>query len=313
MDDRGEGGATARAERRTLLALVAAVLFGLGSAAALTRWSESLRPVAGAPEVADELYLKPETARRLSLNFNGLVADWYWMRSLQYVGRKVLAYEGQLQLDDLSPLKLKVLAPLLEQTTTLDPHFYAAYEYGAVVLPAVDREAAVRLVQKGIDANPREWRLYHQLGYIHWQGGQFKEAARVYEEGAQQSDAPTWMRAMPARLEAEGGDRSLAREMFTRLHNEAGDEQIKELAIKRLAQLRSLDERDAIRRVLAIYRERALRCPESWAAIAPVLSRVPVLRLGPDGAPLDPTDKPYVLTAGGCEVELGLGSEILRQ
>jgi hypothetical protein len=143
--------------------------------------------------------------------------------------------------------------------------------------------------------------------------GQFKEAARIYQEGASRPGAPPWMAALPARLEAEGGDRGLAREMFTRLYNEAGDEQIRELAVKRLAQLRSLDERDAVRRVLSIYRERAGRCPESWAAIAPVLSRIPALRLGPGGAPLDPTDKPYVLAAGGCEVELGPESEILRQ
>jgi len=71
----------------------------------------------------------------VSLGFNGLIADWYWMRALQYVGRKVMGTSEHLQLDNLNPLNLKLLAPLLETATTLDPQFMEPYEYAAVVLP----------------------------------------------------------------------------------------------------------------------------------------------------------------------------------
>src|SRR4030095_12243427 len=115
----------------------------------------------------------------MSLAFNGLAADWYWLRSLQYVGRKMDAYKERFSLDDLSPLGVKSLGPLLEHATTLDPQFMAAYEFGAVVLPSIDREAAVRLVEHGIRENPRDWRLYQHLGYIHWQAGRFREASEA--------------------------------------------------------------------------------------------------------------------------------------
>ena len=138
----------------------------LGGAAGVVRWLDARRPaLSPAAQLSEELYVSPQAARRLSLGFNGLAADWYWLRTLQYVGRKVTAHEGQIQIDDLSALELRALAPLLDHATTLDPQFMAAYEYGAVVLPAVDVESAVKLINKGIEANPRV-RLRSHLGYI---------------------------------------------------------------------------------------------------------------------------------------------------
>ena len=182
--------------------LVAVIVCGLAAAAGLARWLELRRPTAEelARRSADELYLKPEQARRLSLGFNAMVADWYWMRSLQYVGRKVGAHKGALQLDDLGPLNLNILAPLLDNATTLDPQFLAVYEYGAVVLPAVDVEAAVRLINKGIAANPRAWRLHTYLGYIYWQQNRFQEASEAYGAASRIEGAPAWLAAMSAQM-----------------------------------------------------------------------------------------------------------------
>src|SRR2546423_840030 len=128
-----------RIARRELL-LLFIIATGLGLSAVLSRWLEARHANAGAQQT-EELYVKPAAARRMSLGFNGLVADWYWLRSLQYVGRRMLAYQGNLQMDDLSPVGLTQLAPLLDSATTLDPQFIPAYEYGAIVLPAIDTEA----------------------------------------------------------------------------------------------------------------------------------------------------------------------------
>src|SRR4051794_12790333 len=103
----------------------------------------------------ESLYVSPSTAKRISLGFGGLVADWYWMRSLQYVGQKLINYKEQhngsgLQLDNLNVLDLRLLPELLDTTTTLDPRFMAAYEYGAMLLPSINKAAAISLLQKGI-------------------------------------------------------------------------------------------------------------------------------------------------------------------
>ncbi|HVF49246.1 MAG TPA: hypothetical protein VNA19_04125 [Pyrinomonadaceae bacterium] len=311
-----DGNAGARGARRRgrltrrdgVLAFV--VLAGLACSTLLTRWLDAHRPPLNVREAVEQLYVTPQSARRMSLGFNGLVADWYWMRTLQYVGRKMVKHPGQLQLDDLSELGLKMLNPLMEATTTLDPQFMAAYEYGAVILPAIDTDAALKLTQKGIDANPQAWRLYQHLGYIYWQRGQFREASEAYRKGAQVADAPRWMESMAARMEAEGGDRNLAREIFQRMHDEAEDEQVKELALKRLAQLRSFDERDVIRRALVEYQTRTGRCPEDWPALAPLLRRQALIKLDARGAPLDPADTAYVLVKDKCDVDLNPRSKV---
>ena len=71
--------------------LLLTVLVGLAGVIGVSRLIESQRSVAIATSSNEEqLYLNGATVKRVSLGFNGLAADWYWMRSLQYVGRKVL-------------------------------------------------------------------------------------------------------------------------------------------------------------------------------------------------------------------------------
>ncbi|HET9477691.1 MAG TPA: hypothetical protein VFO72_00005, partial [Pyrinomonadaceae bacterium] len=153
--------------KTTTLALV--VVIGMLATFALARVVDARRPPVDLTAADESLYLNAKTARRISLGFNGLAADWYWMRSLQYVGRKIIAQDENAPLDDLSQLNLKLLAPLLENATTLDPQFLDPYEYAAIVLPAIDVDEAIRITRKGIDANPNAWRLYQHLGYIYWQ------------------------------------------------------------------------------------------------------------------------------------------------
>ncbi|MBV8856930.1 MAG: hypothetical protein JOZ02_08380 [Acidobacteria bacterium] len=301
--------ASARRERARDVLLVLVAAAGLAASFGLARWLDARRPADDPFASYEELYLKPETARRMSLAFNGLAADWYWLRSLQYVGRKVGAYGGDFSLDDMRALNIRNLGPLLEQTTALDPQFMAAYEFGAVVLPSIDRDAAVRLVERGIRENPEQWRLYHHLGYIHWQAGRFQAASEAYEAGARQPGAPEWMHVMAARMSEQGGSRAVAREMYRRMYEGAADEQVRTLAVTRLAQLESLEERERIRQALSDFRARAGRCPADWREVAPLL-RNSKLRLSAAGAPLDPSGVPYVLDAATCEVNLGEGSKI---
>jgi len=305
-------GFAARRERARDAALAAVVVAGLACVFALSGWLDARRPAPDPFASYEESYVSPETARRMSLGFNGLAADWYWLRSLQYVGRKALAHTGDIPLDDMSALGIRNLAPMLEHATTLDPQFLAAYEFGAVILPSVDRDAAARLLEKGVRENPSEWRLYHDLGYIRWQAGRYREAAEAYAAGSRVAGAPAWMKVMSARMEADGGSRQVAREVYLRLYEEASDAQVKKLAAARVAQLDSLEERDVIRRALADFRARNSRCAASWRELSPML-RAARLRFDASGVPLDPTDVPYVLDPDACDVRLGERSEIPKR
>lgn len=292
-------------------ALLLTVLLGLASVIGLARLIDSQRPVLN-PAIEDEqLYLNGATVKRVSLGFNGLAADWYWMRSLQYVGRKVLA-EGQgLQLDNLGTLNLKLLAPLLETATTLDPQFMEPYEYAAIVLPGIDEQEATRITQKGIAANPSSWRLHQHLGYIYWQRQDYEAARETYSRGGKLPGAPAWMEAMSARMAAEGGSRNTAREIYRRMFEQAGDDKVKQMARRRLLQLDSLDQRDGLRKLMAGYRSQAGRCPASWRELEPALRALKIKR-DPSGVPLDPSGVAYVLLKDKCDVDTDPKSEVPR-
>ncbi len=58
----------------------------------------------------------------MSLGYNGLLADIYWTRAVQYYGNKH---------HERRPAVMICWRRCLEITTTLDPHLLVAYEYGA--------------------------------------------------------------------------------------------------------------------------------------------------------------------------------------
>lgn len=291
------------------LTLGLVVVAGLACAALLVGWTDSLRPPPDPNAIDESLYLNGKTARRISLGFNGLVADWYWMRSLQYVGKKILSQPGDVALDDLSKLNLKLLAPLLDTATTLDPEFLDPYEYAAIVLPAVDVQEAIRITQKGIAANPNAWRLYQHLGYIYWQQGNYQAASETYGRGAQIPGVPPWMEAMKAKMLADGGSRDTAREIYTRMFEQSADEQVKDMARKHVWLLDSLDQRDVLRKLMRAFRDKTGRCPMSWTELSTAF-RVLSIPVDASGAPVDPSGAPYLLSAGACEVQLNPKSEV---
>ena len=100
---------------------IAVVAAGIGSAAALLHAREAV-PLPDAD--ARVLFVRPgPAARRVFLSFDAIAADVYWIRTIQHYGRDrhSLRTTGRFEL----------LQPLLDLTTTLDPHFNLAYRFGA--------------------------------------------------------------------------------------------------------------------------------------------------------------------------------------
>jgi tetratricopeptide (TPR) repeat protein len=211
------------------------VFLALGGVA--QNWMDSWRP---APLAVEEtLYVSSgESIKRASLGFDGLMADVYWIRALLYFGEEFERQRVSNQYFDVS--RLKLLQPLLDITVDLDPKHVAAYRFGAVFLPDIDADAAVRFVERGIRNNPGEWRLYQDLGFVHWRLSRFREAAEAYARGAALPGAPAWMQTMPALMLAKGGERETARAMFLRLYEESDDPFVKQICEE---QLESLDNK----------------------------------------------------------------------
>jgi tetratricopeptide (TPR) repeat protein len=302
---------------KKVFGLLVVLVFGFAAIFAVSRTLEKNKPQMDEALADEDLYFSSRHLALLGSDFKGLIADWYWINSLQYMGGKLLKVEGEVNINDLRPINPRLLYPMLDTASTLDPQFMTVYSYGAAVLPAIDSEQAIKLLEKGINANPDSWRLYHNLGFIYWQSKNYAKAAEVYEEGATKPGAPVWMRQMSANMQAQGASRDFAREIYRQMEENAEDEQTRTFAKLRRAQIQSLDERDAIRAGLQIFRQKNNRCPNTWREAIPYLIKT----VPPDGSALrvnekdeivDPTGVPYALgdENGECAVALSKDSRI---
>jgi hypothetical protein len=221
--------------------------------------------------------------KRLSLGFDSLVSDVYWIRAVVYYGGKRAADGRQLNYD--------LLHPLLDLVTTLDPHFRIAYRFGAMFLteaypkgPARP-DLAVQLLQRGIERDGGRWEYFYDIGFVYyWWLRDYPKAAEWFLKGADQPGAATWLRPLAATTLASGGDRATARQLWTELLN-SDMAVMKSQAELRLQQLDAMDAIAALTPILQRFIDREGRIPRSWQELATVerLARVPA----------DPTGTPF--------------------
>jgi tetratricopeptide (TPR) repeat protein len=298
----------AASQVKGLAILAAIVIAGYSAAVNLSASLERSRPGLSSDYADRDLEVTGSRLKGFAFGMEGLIADWYYMRSLQYIGNKLIAHRDEvINLDDLRALEPGLLYPLLDNATTLDPHFIGAFYYGALVLPAIDGDQAINLTQKGIATNPDAWQLYQHLGYIYWKLGDFDKAAQAYESGSQKPGAPPFMGLMTGAMRTEGGSRATAREIFRQMYEGSDDPAVQITAERRLAQLMSLDERDAIDAALIKYKEQHNECPTSLVEIMPLLDKVKLpannaFRIDAAGKLSDPTGAPYLLDRAACQV-----------
>ncbi|MFN2576312.1 MAG: tetratricopeptide repeat protein [Pyrinomonadaceae bacterium] len=293
------------------LLLLMAMAIALSVSIVLVRASDARRTNLSTQPSEEPLYVNPATAKHMALAFNGLAADWYWMRSLQYVGGKVVAFEDtHPESFRLTDLDLHLLPSLLRMSAALDPQFIAPYEYGAMLLPEVSPDDAIPLLNSGLAANPATWRLYHLLGYVYWQRHDYEKASDLYAKGGRLPGAPPWMAAMGARMKADGGSRDAAREMYRHLYDASNDPAVRDMVDKQLMRLQSLDDRDEIRNALNVYKARTGRCVSSWREIASELRAARLTVDAKSGAPIDPSATAYELIKNGCDVGLDINTKV---
>jgi len=268
--------------------VVAAVVLAttLAGASMTVRRLDHLRSRANA---AEALYVpSPKILRRMSLGFTGLLADIYWTRAVQYFGEH----------HHMRARQYKLLEPLLDIATTLDPHLTVAYEFGATFLAqkppegAGDPEAAVRLVERGVRENPSDWRLYYNLGFIHYfEREDYAAAADAFERGSRVPGALPWMKVMAADTSQHAGDLQTARFLWSSLYQTTESEDIRANAAKHLRALQVDEEVSALEKLASAFHERSGRWPTNWAEMV----AAGYLR----GAPLDPTRRGYRLAPNG--------------
>lgn len=259
----------------------------LVSAVALQAARERVAPPRA--DAAPMLWLRSTAAaRRLALSFTDLAADVYWMRAVVHYGseRRAPAAEGRYAL----------LYPLLDLTTTLDPHFDVAARLGAIFLSEGypggpgRPDQALALLEKGLKNDPDRWQYRHDIGFVYyWWLKDYVAAAKQFELGSQLPGAPQWLRTMAGVTLAKGGDRAGAKQLWNELYTTADVDWLRDAAAYRLRQLAALDDIDALNAVVARGRSRVSAIDWNAFVRAGVLPAVPT----------DPMGTPYVLSPDG--------------
>jgi len=206
------------------------------------------------------LYLwSGEQVKRLFPGFNGLAADVYWLRTVQYFG-------GQRLFS--SQKRFELLRPLIEITTALDPRLEIAYRYGAVFLSEPPPAGAgrphegIEILAQGARRNPDSWRLRQELGFFHFLYlHDTKEAARILDEAAQIPGAAFWLRTLAAQLLAQGGDRESSRRMWRAMYEDSEEGVLRDNARLQLLILDARDQADALTAAVARFEEARGRRP----------------------------------------------------
>ncbi len=249
------------------------------------------------------LYVRsPAVMKRVTVGYQALAADLYWIRALQHYGGDRLAKRGRP-----AGRKYDLLYPLLDIATSLDPYFNIAYRFGAIFLGepypggAGRPDLAVALLRKGIAAMPDKWQYYHDIGFVYyWRMRDYKAAAHWLQRAAEQPDAPNWLPSVAASMLTRTQDRATARFMWQQL---LGSEQrwIRRTAERALLQLQALEQMERLQAATT-----AAGAPPaggySWSAL------VSARRLR--GVPVDPAGTPYELDPQTGEVRVSARSAL---
>jgi hypothetical protein len=237
----------------------------------------------------EELLLPSGSAvREMSLGYTSLLADIYWTRAVQYYGARA----------GVPGARFELLWPLLDITTTLDSKLTIAYRFGAIFLSepppagAGRPDLAIELVKRGIAANPDDWYLNGDLGFLYyWRMKDYPNAAAAYLQGSKNPKAPSWLKMMAARLLEKGGSLETSRMIWSQIYESSQDTIVRKKAMEMLLGLRAQEDEEQLDGIAQVYKNRFGHFPAS----ASDLQDAGLLR----GVPTDPVGYPYVFGTNG--------------
>jgi tetratricopeptide (TPR) repeat protein len=250
----------------------------------------------------DELAFRSSNlVKKMSLEYAPLMGAIYWTRAVQYYGEK----------HKLQDTNLGLLWPLLDIATTLDPNLMPAYRFGSTFLSdapprgAGRPDLAVELLERGLKANPDQWRLYQDLGNVYYfDMKDYSKASAAFAEGSKNPNALLWMKVMAAKIAAEGESVETSYFLWKEVYETTTDPSVKKNAEEHIKLMQVELDFKVINRLADEFEKqtgrRATRIGE--------LIQAGLIR----GVPRDPEGYPYVLGEGG-KAELNLNSPLLEQ
>lgn len=223
-----------------------------------------------APPVADSTagHSAPMLPRKEILRIFGaghiqLLADYYWVQTLQATGRAK------------TPADFRDIYDYADMVTDLDPKFRAVYVFAGAAIPVplgrgkwANTAESTKILEKGYREIPDQILLrilyaFNLSAYEH----QPRRAAEIVAETARMPRAPRYLGALATRLYAEAGDFDVGLSLAESLYREASDPETKETFERRLKELKLERELVRVDQAAADYLAREGHRPEDIAAL----------------------------------------------
>lgn len=262
--------------------IVIVVVLGLGFAThALHRALDGVK--LPEPDELSETLPTIATLKAISLGYDSVVADYYWMRALEFFGTGKYNAVGY-------PL----LEPLLKRSLALDPYFKSAYTFAgtALTLPKMDPAKSNALLEQGLKYRPDVWQIPFYLGFNRYYFQQdYAGAAEALGIAAKFADAPPLTTQLATRLAAQAGKPEYGIQLIDQILEGVNDEQTRASYLERRKALQLDVELNFLNRQVQRYRDDFKREPTSINdfVTAHYLSE----------PPHDPYDKPYRIESDG--------------
>ena len=236
-----------------------------------------------------ELMLRSGSAlKRMSLGYDSLLADIYWTRAVQYYGTNA----------EIHGSKFSQLWPLLDITTTLDPHLIPAYRFGGVFLAepppvgAGDPHRAVELTERGIAENPDDWQMGATLGFLYyWYLKDYPKSSEAYLQASKNPNAVGWLGMMAARVALKAQSPDTSKMIWSEIYQSTPNPEIRKSALQHLEALQAMQDIQVLNELSEKYRATYGHYPLSIED----LTKVGFIR----GVPTDPSGELYVIGIDG--------------
>jgi len=183
----------------------------------------------------DELLYYPSGvwARQAALGYETAAADLAWLRGIQYYGEH-----------RLSDQRYDMIGHVMNIVTDLDPRFTQPYVFGAFVLSQElnQPQRGLELLEKGMRANPENWKLAFETGFLHYVSTHdHAAAARYFARASSLPGHPDYTERFAAFAAQRAGDRAMAVLLWKRVEA-TGNKYMREVARR---ELRNLGEGEA--------------------------------------------------------------------
>ena len=210
-----------------------------------------------------------ETMRRMSLSYDALAADVYWIRALQHFG------SGAARRRAVRNTRCSIRCWIWRRRWTRA----STSRTGLARCSWRSRRRADRAVpirrsrccRRASRRCPTKWQYYQDAGFVYYFGYKdYEKAAEWFRRGSEIKGAPWFLKSLAANTLAKGHDRQASRLLYQVIAETADNDFMKKDAIRRLRQLDTMDDIDVLREVVRRYRERvpgSARAALTWQTL----------------------------------------------